>query len=150
MTRVLGIDPGGTTGACLIEWDGRFPLTADTVTVLDHWQLSFEEVPWWARITLPRADHVAIEKFLITPQTAKNSREYEALYVIGGILFVAEIQAKDAAPHREPVHIKMRQASVVKNAWGSCRLQETGLHGEVTGGHARDALRHALFHCQSI
>lgn len=150
MTTVLGVDPGGTTGACLIDWDGRFPLSSETVKVLGYWQLPFAEVPFWARNILPRAEHLAIEKFLITPQTAKNSREYEALYVIGGLLFVAEIQAQDAGDRRPRVQIKLRQASVVKNAWASERLLKAGLHGEVKGGHARDALRHALFHCQNI
>lgn len=150
MINVLGVDPGGTTGACLIRWDGRFPLSEDTVKVIGHWELEFQHVPWWARCTLPKAEHLAIEKFLITPQTAKNSREYEALYVIGGLLFVAEIQAQDALGLREPIVVKMAQASVVKNAWDTVRLQETGLHSQVKGGHARDALRHALFRCQTI
>lgn len=146
---VLGIDPGGTTGAALIHWDGTFPIDASSVKVADCWQLSFEQVPGWANEQIHGIDHIAMERFIISGRTVGNTRQYEALYVIGGVLFLCQVALENPRGERLPL-IHLKPASVAKNAWTNKRLKETGLYDKVTGTHARDALRHALLCLHSI
>lgn len=141
--RVMGIDPGGTTGIALINWSGEAEPTpaayvnhtqldwgTDVVTGL-AWLLTNEEAP----------DLIAIEKFIITTQTARYTRQPEALYVIGGVLFLAALHGIE--------HVVMQTAANAKTAWPDSRLKETGW-GDIIKAkdrHARDGLRHALTAC---
>lgn len=128
--RILGIDPGGTTGAAWINWNGQRP----TPDMLE----GFAEVPydemahWFERQLLEcRPDLVAIERYIITPQSITYSRQPEALYCIGGV----EWDCKRAG-----IPTRLRAAASAKDAYGSEELKGW----KVKGGHARDALRHAL------
>lgn len=143
MRQILGIDPGGTTGAVLIEWTGDPSLDPSTVSILDSWQLDFDAVPTWAADYIPTVDIVAIERYFITGNTIKKSRQMEALYVIGGALFLAELS-------EDSPEVVMQAASVAKNAWPNQRLKDVfggGTKLPIVGRHAHDALRHALLAC---
>jgi len=149
MITVLGIDPGGTTGAALIRWDETFPINEGSVYVEDCWQLEFGQVPGWANEAIHGVNHIAMEKFIISGRTVQATRQYEALYVIGGVLFLCQVALENPRGEVLPeVHLK--PASVAKRAWTNDRLTETGLYDKVTGTHARDALRHALLCLHSV
>lgn len=70
---VLAVDPGKTTG--LAHWDGKI--------------VTFYQVPGrfslYGKVSafLPEQPDIVVEKFIITPATAKLSAQYDALYIIG-------------------------------------------------------------------
>jgi hypothetical protein len=125
--RMLGIDPGGTTGLCLIE---------DSL-VIDGIELAFDDVldTDVLETYITGTNAVAVERFFITARSVKLSRQPEALYVTGIILYIA---------HRHAVPLTMQSAADAKSAFTNDHLRELGLFRAVTGPHARDALRHAL------
>lgn len=149
----MGVDPGGTTGAALIDWSGELPVASTNTEVVEIWQLEFEEVALWAQEWLPRVEHVAVERFHITGRTVMNTRQYEPLYVIGGILFLLQLNLEMAKQHMDRIcpQLHLNSASNAKNAWYNDRLKSMGFYEQTKGKpHARDALRHALLCCHSI
>lgn len=144
--KIMGVDPGGTTGIAIIEvpWDdSRFEPSPDTI--VDSMQL---EATWggdnsigqqmYSLIETQNPDLIAVEKFIITQQTVRFTRQPDALWIIGGVRFIADI-------FKIPVH--MQPASLAKTTWDATRMQETGWTRKVKGKHARDGLRHALTAC---
>jgi hypothetical protein len=142
----MGIDPGGTTGVAIIEvpWDdSRYKPTPDAI--VDSMQL---ETSWGGDDSIGKRmynlietfnpDLIALEKFIITMQTVRFTRQPDALWIIGGVRFVADIFGI-------PVH--MQPASLAKTTWDAQRMKETGWTRVVKGKHARDGLRHALTAC---
>ena len=77
MTKtVVAVDPGGTTGVAV--W------SRDAVLVYaqcDDWQQAVDYV------LATHPDVIVCESFHITTQTAKKSRSYDALYMIGALLY---------------------------------------------------------------
>ena len=129
--RILGLDPGGTTGAAWIQWDGTTPPQPEMLE--GYAQVPYAEMPQWFDRQLKTCcpDLVAIERFFISPKTITYTRQPEALYCIGGIEFMCAL-------HEIPT--RQRSASSAKNAWDNERL----VGWKVKGKHAKDALRHAL------
>jgi len=132
--RVLGIDPGGTTGLAVIDSDTRS---------LHVRELDFVETIDWLYMAihaeLSRIDRVAIERYVITGRTAKLSRQTEALEVIGwtrGLCQICEIP------------ITLQEPSAAKTAWSNERLRAAGLWTPAKD-HAQDATRHAAFLLQN-
>lgn len=123
--NTLGIDPGGTTGVVILQ-DSQ-------VYYFAEWNIDkvFEGLESWVR----QCQNIAIERFVITPKTATNSRQLDALYVIGAVLYVAQ------RFHRE---VKLQSPANAKQAFPNEVLKEMGMFDKVRGQHARDALRHAL------
>ncbi len=73
--RILGVDPGGTTGVCLYDTDAHH---------LERWQLLGRlNAESMIDILLKRSDVVVIEEFVITATTHKKSRQPDAMYIIG-------------------------------------------------------------------
>jgi hypothetical protein len=146
--RIMGVDPGGTTGIAIIDvkWDDkRFepdPKRAHVFnTQLDGvWGSSEDSIGrrmnWLIEEYKPGL--IAVEKFIITQQTVRFTRQPDALWIIGGVRFLADLAGI-------PVH--MQPASLAKTTWDASRLKETGWASVVTHKHARDALRHALTAC---
>lgn len=145
--RIMGIDPGGTTGVAVIEvtWDEtRYEPGPDAHVY--HCQI---ETSWgegadsvgprmWELIEAHNPDLIALEKFIITRQTIRFTRQPDALWIIGGVRFIADL-------FKIPVH--MQPASLAKTTWDATRLKESGWTKVVKGTHARDGLRHALTAC---
>lgn len=124
---MLGIDPGATTGFCLLE-DGA---------VIDDSEVVFDDVldTDVVETYISLCNAVAVERYFITARSVKLSRQNEALYVTGIVLYVA---------HRHAVPLTLQSAADAKSAFTNEHLREMGLFRAVTGPHARDALRHAL------
>lgn len=125
--RTLGIDPGGTTGLCLVE-GGK---------VQGFAELSFTQVlnDGVMEHMIGEADYIGIERFFINARTASMSHQPEALYVIGIAIYLAA---------GANIVSRLQSASDAKTAFTNDILRELGLFKMVKGEHARDALRHAL------
>lgn len=135
---ILGIDPGGTTGLVLLEWNGDLPARADTSPVLWHAQLPGEgdegaEDVIYDLLRSNEVTHVAIERFTIGPGTAKLTRTYDALYLNGLVRFLAR---------RYGVAYQLQTPAHAKKPYADTRLSDLGYW--LPGDHERDAMRHAL------
>lgn len=145
---IAGVDPGVTTGLVVIRWSGELPLDSSTVDVVETAQRDFPGTVEWLGDWFGSVDHVAVERFHITGRTVQATRQYEPLYVIGGILFMAATAEREG---REGPVVKLISASNAKNAWTNDRIKAAGLYDGLKGmQHARDALRHALLRCHTI
>jgi hypothetical protein len=147
IVRVLGIDPGGTTGVVVIDVpndENRFAPGPETHVMNDQieavWGPESESVARKLRriIQDEQPDLIAIEQFTITQRTVRHTRQPDALWIIGGVRFLADISGI-------PVHLQ--PSSLAKTTWDATRLTETGWAAVVKRKHARDALRHALTAC---
>lgn len=145
--RILGVDPGGTSGVALIDvpWDEtRYEPSPNThmfdCQIESSWGTGPQSVGWQMRDLIENyaPELIVIEKFIITQQTVRFTRQPDALWIIGGVRFLADT-------FMIPVH--MQPASLAKTTWDSERLKDTGWAKVVKQRHARDALRHALTAC---
>lgn len=142
----MGVDPGGTTGVAIIdvEWDDtRF--TPSTDAYVAHYQIEAEwggPTPIGVHMESIIEDYnpnlIAIENFIITQRTIRYTRQPDALWIIGGVHFLADING---------IPVTINPASLAKTTWDAARLKETGWSKKVKGPHAKDALRHALTAC---
>lgn len=145
--RIMGVDPGGTTGIAIIdvEWDeSRYEPSPDAhvfdIQIEASWGVGPDRIGLSVLELLEeyKPDLIALEKFIITQQTVRFTRQPDALWIIGGVRFLADIRSI-------PVH--MQPASLAKTTWDATRLKDTGWAKVVKQKHARDALRHALTAC---
>lgn len=125
---VLGVDPGKTTGVALVDADLR---------TIETWELQFEELGIIEQHIETRrySDEklaVAIEQFLITMNTAKNTQAPWSLEVIGLVRW----WTLNAVP------FIMQQPASAKSFMTNHRLQQMGWYTRGKG-HANDAARHA-------
>lgn len=130
MKRLIAIDPGGTTG--WVEYD------LDKKEVIRS-----EEIPDWYDVCfrlhgfLGGDDDVTvvIEKFTISAQTIKKSRQAEPIDIIGAVKYLCK--AYEAKLYfQTPAEAK----SFVDNE----RLKVAGFWHKGGAGHALDAYRHLL------
>lgn len=139
MIRILGVDPGGTTG----------------LSVLEHLHL-FDQPPWHiepsevlgptvvplitSMLRLQPPTIVACERFVVSRRAGRSRTAgagETARNIIGAVL---------AACEEQDIPVARYTASQVK-AWATDRrLEVAGLIKPTRGlGHARDATRHALY-----
>ena len=130
--RVLGVDPGGTTGLAIVDSDDWS---------VESMQLDQPAAFRWLYscivLELSNVDAVAIERYVVTARTARFSQQPTALEVIG---------ATKAFCQFAEVGIELQAPADAKTAWFDDRLKAAGLW--VAGTHARDATRHAAFFLQ--
>ena len=134
--RILGVDPGLTTGLALIEFS--------PVKILVAAELDPDAVSQWVHALLVDTESdpvvaIAIERFTITARTIKLSRQNDALEVIGAVKAMVTITGGT-------VLTATQTPSDAKSTWPTERLKLHDLN--VKGGHARDALRHAMLYLQ--
>lgn len=123
MARILAVDPGGTTG--WMEWrDGEVA--------------GWEEPDWLAWLDSRDFDYdiFVIEKYTITPKTAKLSQQTDALRCTGALEFLAY-----------PDHKVIFQTPAEAKAFSTdAKLKRIGWY--MPGmGHRNDAARHLLLTC---
>jgi hypothetical protein len=134
--RILGIDPGETTGYVLLQVDDVSREVAIERAATWHGLVEFD-----AMVNdglFDGIDAMAIEGYIIYPNRAQShvgSHLYTA-QEIGRLLWVAYTK------HIEIV--KQQPASMAKSRWPDDRLEKYGLLLRGESLHARDALRHAL------
>ena len=131
---VLALDPGGTTGCCSLRWDGENIPEPESILTWD--QVAFDLMPFWLDdvLTTLRPSIIVYERFNISPRTVQYTRQPEALYVIGGVLFAAKLAG---------IPVREQGSGDAKLAYPNERLKDW----PVKGKHAKDALRHALLSC---
>ena len=120
---ILAVDPGGTTG-----WASLTP---------DGFEAGFDAD--WLHFCQMVSDHppdiCVVEKFTITTQTAKLTRCYDPLYIIGTLLFFAK---------RDGFRIVFQTPSEAKTFSTNEKLKRINWY--TTNDHARDAARHLLLY----
>ena len=100
-----------------------------TVVMVHDWLVEARDFGWPTTIV--------VEKYTITMQTLKKSRQYEALYCIGGLLSLALLF--------DNVEVVLQSPGEAKALVTDDRLRTLGWYDAVKGKeHARDALRHLV------
>ncbi len=137
MTTILALDPGGTTGIVVLRTPSTLIYSAqlefvDAVHALDS-ILETDRL----RCETP-IDYVAIERFTITGRTLTGTRAgtHDALNIIGFVRARCLLKNIKLLPLQAPADAKA--------AFNDAVLRSTNMYNEVSGPHARDALRHAL------
>lgn len=141
----LSVDPGlisGITVLAVRESDGAL------VSLLDA------EMEWFPAARLIRElveddpehgtnsciDYVVCERFLITPQTGKNSQAGWSLEMIG---------VMKLATHMRDIPLTQQTPAAAKSFSTNDKLKRLDIWHVGGGGHANDAIRHGLlFHVQ--
>jgi Holliday junction resolvasome RuvABC endonuclease subunit len=146
--RIMGFDPGGTTGVAAIDvdWDEtRFEPDPSKAHVMNTqlpavWGTGLGAIGTQISDLIDKyqPDLIVIENFIITQRTLRYTRQPDALHIIGGVRFLADLR-------EIPVHIQT--SSLAKTTWDSKRITSSGWGKVVKNKHARDALRHALTAC---
>ena len=129
--RIVGVDPGGTTGVAVVTWDRvtyKYRLGFTSASTLGPADVA-DSVNGLA------PDAVAVEQFVVGRRSArsKSARAGEQARNIVGALVAAF-----PALYRHTAHdVKL---------WATDeRLKAAGLYRAGSGPHIRDATRHALF-----
>lgn len=135
---VLAVDPGLASGVALINTDaGPDHLQMGT------WEMTQDETEDAVLKTIQtyRDDfdlRIVIERFTITAETAKKSPSPWSLELIGSIKYICRTNGMPVPTLQTPTDAK----NFVPNA----RLKALGLWHKGGGGHALDALRHAVLY----
>lgn len=138
---IMGIDPGGTSGVIVFRWDGSIPPTPEGSEVLVSDQIPAAGMAMWAdeAIKQHKPDLIVLERFFITPRTVQYTRQPDALYIIGGMQWLAELHGG--------IQVKLQSAADAKNAVNNDRIKELGW--KIVGKHAKDAFRHVVLACHT-
>lgn len=132
----VAVDPGTTTG--LVKLDShRVQQNRFANRVIDYAQLPFDEAVHWLEGALVVADLLVVERFTITQRTLTGSRpgSNDAMHMIG---------ACRAMRVRYQVAMELQAPVDAKTAFNDSVLRDIRVYNQVSGTHARDALRHAL------
>ena len=135
------IDPGKLTGVCVVEFidlTGRIDaITAPDTRLIESAELEFPEyIAWVERVFMsPEVERVAIEAFLITPQTGRNSQAPWSLECIG---VAREWTLRSQTP------LSLQKPADAISLVSNDLLRSLKLWHRGGAGHANDALRHAV------
>lgn len=155
--RIVGVDPGTTTGVALVDVGGgavdvlglwHVPATTMTNAMLEVWELIRG---------VPALDVMVIEEFILFPDRKHNPdpRGVDPVRGIAGLDMLLALHATDGWVERLAVARQMPgEKDVVTDRW----LRDAGLWATpargVTGGrsgdgpHAMDALRHCIVYAR--
>lgn len=138
--RIIGIDPGETTGIAVLHvYDGE-------VVVADALHHDSMQAPHWLHrmlgLNFTGTTEVVIERFTISQRTLQGTRSgpMETLYTIGALRYVCDQYG--LAPF-------FQTPSQAKSAYSDETLRDLDLWPRTSGPHERDALRHALLHART-
>ena len=130
-TTVTGLDPGPKPGTCR--------LTITTETVGGQLQPAQVAVEVGLELTeLYRADYLAVERYVLQPRSGKSQDKGAQT----ATLVMAEEVFTQAVARLGRDHVQYVGPGNVKGWATDRRLERYGL--KVSGGHHRDAVRHAL------
>lgn len=125
---IIAVDPGKMCGLIVVnEVDGR--------TVL-HAELSpYETVETvWSMLHGTQPLTVVSERFVITPQTHKHTRQYDAIETIGALRYVCRRTDTDFELQSREVKDRVKNETLKLLGWWKPTLD----------GHANDAAKHAF------
>lgn len=129
---ILAIDPGLNTGICLLR---REPMELVWSDELD-WQGTARTVDQTLREFGGENVDVVMERFTITQATSKNSQQQWSIEIIGMCRLMALAHGAGELTLQSPADAKRFATNP--------RLKALGLWHVGGGGHALDAIRHAL------
>ena len=134
----LGVDPGLATGVAVVELDDD----GLTTTVIDSREIPPEAVAPYVRYTLERYPELTVvcEAYIITVETAKKSRQYYSLELIG--ILKQCMRDVNMKPEEPPVGNLVMHKPSAKSVISNKQLQAVKLWHRGGAGHANDALRH--------
>lgn len=127
-TGILSVDPGLTTGLCVlldenffsVELEGPMEFLDYAVDLLDANQ--------------DRAWEVVCESFIINPQTIKKSRQNYSLEIIGALRHICHVRA---------IPFTLQSPADGKSFGTDDKLKRIGWY-HAGKGHANDSARHLL------
>lgn len=137
---VLAVDPGKATGICLVSWSGD---EKENPVVEVSAEVEPENFADAVREMLSRKNDyeefaVACERFVITPQTGKNSQAPFSLEQIGVLKHLCREDGYGAE------NVAFQAPVDAKNMFPNPTLQKLGTWHRGGEGHANDSIRHAL------
>lgn len=132
MSKILCLDPGGTTGAALIEY------TDDSVSVLESFQIQGGLTGFisWHNNTELDWDLVVCESFTLRPGV--HGVDLSPTYIIGALEALSE--QKKSIVYQEPK---------LKPLCDDARLKVMEMHTPGKG-HANDAVRHGIIYLRAM
>lgn len=121
----IAVDPGEMCGLAACHSDGSLAFAMESPP--------FETVSWvHAKPLIAPNCHLIVERYVITMQTAKMTRQYDALETIGALRFVARQRSMTFEMQSRSDRTK------VLDSW----LKHLGWWMRTKDGHANDAARH--------
>ena len=129
---VLSCDPGESSGLCLVRRDPFELVWSDEL----DWVHNARKVDETLRELGGENVDVVCERFTITAQTAKNSQQGISLEIIGQVRLLALAHGAG--------QITLQSPADAKNFSSNARLRALGTWHVGGGGHALDAIRHAI------
>ncbi len=129
---VLSVDPGESSGICLMQREPFELLWSDELP----WPETARKVDETLRNLGGENVDVVVERFTITVQTAKNSQQGISLEVIGMVKLLT-------LAHKAG-EVTLQSPNDAKNFCTNPRLRALGTWHVGGGGHALDAIRHAI------
>ncbi len=130
--RYIALDPGGTTGLATCEYNGQHAHFIATQCPPDDacdWLWNLLEVS-----DDPTSVTVIAERFTITPETIKKTRQHDALNVIGVVKWMCR---------RFGVTFVLQDPAVAKKMATNIVLRRNGMWTPARD-HANDAARHLI------
>lgn len=158
MPTVIGIDPGQTTGYCVLSVPEDALLRGDKKL---HHRVTINEIgqidcapPWENRSSQELAEIMlthypldsvfAIEDFIPDNRMDKGRHTLSPVRVTAKLEMALWVDASMARKNVEDV-LFFQTASLAKTTCNDNRLKEWGLYDRTSGVHARDAMRHAYY-----
>lgn len=139
---VVGIDPGKATGVALVSVQDSFHLTLVESHELDF----FQTCEWFKQVLGRGIDAVAVENFIITTQTGRNSQAPWSLWTIGAVQWIL-YEFENQHPERaEATDFALQMAGNAKAFVSNQMIKHTGLWHRGGAGHALDAIRHIVYY----
>lgn len=136
---MLAIDPGKTSGIALVNaYENPVKLAWSIEVDEDHFAETIRPVLNWRFTPAASTLTIVCENFIITPNTAKKSQAPWSLKMIG----VLEQCCRDVGHPTDD--IILQTSSEARVFCNNAQLQAIGLWHRGGGGHANDALRHAV------
>lgn len=126
---LLAIDPGLTTGFACYYMDANETFVSGEIKGFLEFCKMAEGL-----LTNGYVWSVVCESFTITEQTARKSRQYDALYIIGVVQFLCE---------RLGIPFSVQSPADAKGFSSDTKLKSVGFYRRGLG-HANDASRHGL------
>lgn len=128
----IGVDPGLTTGTFVFFTDG--PRDVGHLSRAEVAPTTHQVFARWADMYGPDRVHVAIERFIITPRTARLSPQPDALEVSGLVKGLAQIHGITDVRQYAKGNLKFASDRVL----GACGWRVPNMR------HANDAARQAF------
>ena len=132
MTRILSLDPGGKTGAAIVDY---FDDEAATVVKAFEIPNALEGFLEWYQTAEKNWDIVVCESFTLRPGI--HGVDLSPVYIIGAL---------EALERGKPITY---QEPKLKPLCDDSRLKQMGIY-EVAMGHANDAIRHGIIYLRAI